>query len=49
MWPSVSSDTYLRFQYDYGSMKEMCENFARPIENNTWSWEESLPSLLEGY
>jgi hypothetical protein len=24
-------------QYDYGSAKEACENFARPIENNTCS------------
>jgi hypothetical protein len=48
-WPSVSSHPHLRFQYDYGSTKETCENFARLIENNTWSREESLTSLLEGY
>jgi hypothetical protein len=48
-WPSVSSHPYLRFRYDYGSTKETCENFAQPIENHTWSREESLPSLLEGY
>jgi hypothetical protein len=41
MWPSVSRHPYLRFKYDYGSTKETCENFARPIENNTWSWEEN--------
>jgi hypothetical protein len=40
-WPSVSSHPYLRFQHDYGSTKETCENFARPIENNTCSREES--------
>jgi hypothetical protein len=40
-WLSVSSHPYFRFQYDYGSTKETCENFARPIESNTWSQEES--------
>src|SRR5215472_8974291 len=29
------------FSLDYGSAEEACENFARPIENNRGSREES--------
>jgi hypothetical protein len=39
---SFESSMLACFQYfDYVSAKEACENFARPIENNTGSIEES--------